>query len=130
MPARVGIDLIAVEQVRESIRRHDDRYLDRVYTDRELDDCRGDAGVDAERLAARFAAKEAAIKVLRPGGTGVPWCSIGVRSEPAGAVSLELDGAAAELAAAGRLSGFDVSLTHERGFAAAVVIAEVNAADE
>lgn len=56
MASRVGIDLIAVESVEESIRTHDDRYLNRVYTQRQLSDCRTDAGIDAERLAARCAA--------------------------------------------------------------------------
>ena len=124
MPSRVGIDLIEIESVEESIRLHENRYLDRVYTSRELSDCRNGDGIEAERLAARFAAKEATIKVLRPGrDQAIPWNSIGVRRSENGSVDLELTGEAAALAADAGLDDFSVSLTHEAGFAAAVVLA-------
>jgi holo-[acyl-carrier protein] synthase len=125
MPSRVGIDLIAVESVEESIRTHDERYLNRVYTQRELADCRTSAGIDAERLAARFAAKEATMKILRPGAVAVPWNSIGVRRDPGCAPELELTGSAATLAGDVGISDFAVSLTHDGGFAAAVVVARI-----
>ena len=127
MPVRVGIDLVSVGSVQESVRTHAGRYLQRVYTEREVSDCRtgdGDA-VDAQRLAARFAAKEAAIKVLRPRDEAVPWSSIEVRRDPGGWVDLELSGAAAALAHRAGLDGWAVSLTHEDGYASAVVVAEV-----
>ena len=125
MPSRVGIDLIAVESVEESIRAHDERYLNRVYTPRELADCRTGGGVDAERLAARFAAKEATMKVLRPGAVAVPWNTIGVRREPGCAPEIELSGSAATLARDVGIDDFLLSLTHDGGFAAAIVVAEV-----
>lgn len=126
MPSRVGIDLIAVECVEESIRTHEDRYLKRVYTPRELADCRTDSGIDAERLAARFAAKEATMKVLRPAATAaVPWNSIGVRRDAGGAPELELSGSAATLASDVGISDFAISLSHDGGFAAAIVVAEL-----
>lgn len=130
MASRVGIDLISVERVRESISAHEGRYLERVYTDRELTDCATEAGFDPERLAARFAAKEATMKVLRPGDEGVPWASIGVRTHPSGWVDLELSGRAATLAAEAELTNFAVSLTHDDGLAAAVVIASGGGEDE
>ncbi len=123
MPLRVGIDLVAVESVEESVRVHSSRYLQRVYTDREVGDCRTADGVDPERLAARFAAKEAALKVLRPRAGGIPWRAIEVRRHEAGWVELELSGAAAALAAEAGLDDFAVSLSHEGGFASAVVVA-------
>ena len=92
----------------------------------EIQDCTGAAGVDAERLAARFAAKEAALKVLRPGDVGVSLREIEVRRSPQGWVDLELSGPAAKIAAATGLSDFSVSVTHEGGFASAVVIASVD----
>ncbi len=125
MPLRVGIDLVSVEEVEESIRTHGPRYLERVYTDREVGDCTSPAGVDPERLAARFAAKEATMKVLRPDDEGIPWRSIEVRREPGGWVGLELTGRAAALADAARVADLAVSLTHESGFASAVVVAEL-----
>jgi holo-[acyl-carrier protein] synthase len=129
MPTRVGIDLVSVESVRDSVRTHDRRYLERVYTERELRDCRDGESFNHERLAARFAAKEATMKVLRPGNVGVPWNSIGVRRDPDGWVALELSGLAAELASASEVSDLAVSMTHEDGRAAAVVVAQVSHAD-
>jgi holo-[acyl-carrier protein] synthase len=125
MAVRVGIDLVSVQSVQDSLRAHPERYLTRVYTDREVTDCRTDGGVDAERLAARFAAKEATLKVLRPADGGVPWSAIEVRRAPDGWVHLELSGAAAELAEAAGVSDLALSLTHEGAYASAVVVAEL-----
>lgn len=116
----MGIDLVAVADVEESIARHGSRYLDRVYTSAEVDDCRHDGRVDPVRLAARFAAKEATVKVLQ---TEVPWPSIEVRRQPSGAVELALAGAAADVAGASGLRDFALSVTHEAGLASAVVVA-------
>ena len=124
MPSRVGIDLVAVDNVEESVRVHADRYLKRIYTPGELSDCRTADGVDPERLAARFAAKEATIKVLRPDREqAIPWNSIEVRRGESGGVDLELRGAAAEAASAAGIDELALSLTHEAGIAGAVVLA-------
>jgi holo-[acyl-carrier protein] synthase len=117
---RVGIDLASVDAVRASIARHGERYLERVYTAGELADCAG----DPERLAARFAAKEAAIKVLQPAdGEPVPWQTIAVRRAASGAVELELTGEAAALAARAGLREIALSISHEGPSACAVVVA-------
>ena len=92
MAVRVGIDLVSVDTVRESIREHGDRYLERIYTEAELRDCLGAEGTVPERLAARFAAKEATIKVLRPTDQPIPWRNIEVIRHPSGWVELELSG--------------------------------------
>jgi holo-[acyl-carrier protein] synthase len=126
---RVGIDLVSVETVAESIRDHGDSYLRRIYTEAELRDCAaagggGAEGVVPERLAARFAAKEAAIKVLRPTEQDtIPWRDIEVVRYPSGWVQLQLSAAAASLAAERGLRDFELSISHEAGFAAAVVVA-------
>jgi holo-[acyl-carrier protein] synthase len=126
VPLRVGIDLASVDSVAESVQEHGQHYLERVYTDAELRDCESEAGVLAERLAARFAAKEAAIKVLRPGAQDVlPWRSIEVLSTLSGAVALQLSGPAAALAAEAGIEDLQVSITHEGLHACAVVIAEI-----
>lgn len=117
---RVGTDLLSVADVEAAIGAHADRYLRRVYTEGELEDCQG----SAQRLAARFAAKEAAIKVLRPVARAVPWREIEVRRDPGGWVQLHLLGSAAALAREEGLDGWAVSLAHEREWVTAVVIAE------
>jgi holo-[acyl-carrier protein] synthase len=123
MPLRVGIDLASVELVRDSLATHAEHYVQRVYTQREVEDCTTPAGVDPERLAARFAAKEAALKVLRPGEVGVPLSAIEVVRDPDGPVSLQLSGPAAVLAAEAGITELALSVTHDAGVAAAVVIA-------
>ena len=117
---RVGIDLVDVDQVESAIAAHGDRYLRRVYTDREVADCGGFEAPSAERLAARFAAKEAAFKALRLGDV-LPFHDIEVVRSPDGAPELALHGRAAGVAAVLGAEDLSVSLTHERGLAAAVV---------
>ena len=74
------------------------------------------AGPDAERLAGRFAAKEATMKVLRPGADdAVPWTAIEVRRDPAGIGRGRAARPRGELACARGRLGLAVSLTHEDG---------------
>jgi holo-[acyl-carrier protein] synthase len=80
-------------------------------------------GVDPERLAARFAAKEATLKVLRPHEQGIPWNSIEVRRDPGGWVELALSGPAASLATDAGVTDLSLSISHEGQFATAVVVA-------
>jgi holo-[acyl-carrier protein] synthase len=124
MALRVGTDLVLIDTVRGSIETHAEHYLERVYTQREVEDCRGPQGLDAERLAARFAAKEATLKVLRPRDEGIPWNSIEVRRDPSGWVELELSGPAAALAADAGVTELSLSIAHEGDFATAVVVAD------
>ena len=72
MAVRVGIDLVAVEAVRDAVSEHGEHYLNRIYTEAEIRECRTSQSMIPERLAARFAAKEATIKVLRPSERGDP----------------------------------------------------------
>lgn len=123
VPVRVGIDLVTVDSVRDSLDAHGEHYLARVYTAGEREDCATPTGVDPERLAGRFAAKEATLKVLRPGEVGVPWYCIEVVRDAGGWVELELSGPAAAVAADGGVTDLALSITHEGGFASAVVIA-------
>jgi holo-[acyl-carrier protein] synthase len=126
MAVRVGIDLARPDDVEQALAAHGERYLERVFTAREVGDCTTEHGVDAQRLAARFAAKEAAMKVLRPDGDAVPWPDVEVVRAAGGWVELELHGAAAALAARAGIADLAVSLTHEDGLASAVVVAELS----
>jgi holo-[acyl-carrier protein] synthase len=124
MAIRVGIDLVAVDSIAATLRgEHREHYLQRVYTEREVEDCRGPSGrIEPDRLAARFAAKEATIKALPGAGEEVRLTMIEVRSEPSGQVRLELSGRAAALAEEAGITELAISLTHEAGFAAASVV--------
>jgi holo-[acyl-carrier protein] synthase len=119
---RVGIDLAQIDATARSLERFGRRYVERIFTAREAADCLAAPAQAAARLAARFAAKEAAIKVLRP-AHWLDWRSIEVIRRAPGFTELALSGEAAELAEAAGLDDFAVSLTHEGGYATAVVIA-------
>jgi holo-[acyl-carrier protein] synthase len=110
---RVGIDLVQVSRIEESIAQFGERFLRRIYTEGELAYANG----SSERLAARFAAKEAAIKALRLGGG--EWRQIEVENLPSGACELRLHGEAARAAGGAELA---LSISHEGGFATAVVV--------
>ncbi len=124
MAIGLGIDLVAVGAVAESLRgEHAEHYLERIYTPREVDDCRDGAGeIDPARLAARFAAKEATMKALGS-GEGMRLTDIELRREPSGQVRIELSGRPAELASEAGFERLAVSLTHEGEYAAAAVVA-------
>ena len=119
----VGIDLMPVDEVTVALARFGDRYLHRIFTVQELDCARGDPAVQASRLAACFAAKEATIKALAPDDYPPEWRSIEVRQAGGGHCTLHLSGRAAELARRSRITEFAVSLTQQGNLAAAVVIA-------
>jgi holo-[acyl-carrier protein] synthase len=137
---RVGIDLVGVAEVAESVGRLGRHYLYRVFTPHEracarvgADRSRGNrrppgaggndiAGYSMESLAARFAAKEAALKVLRPVAARPEWRSIEVRRVEGGWCELRLTGLAADLAAEAGITTLAVSVTHEPMMAAACVV--------
>ena len=120
---RSGVDLIAVSDVDNAITQFGRRYLDKLFTAHEIASCQGVAQAMAEGLAARFAAKEAAMKVLRPGDVPVDWRSIEVRRAPDGVCTLAFTGDAARLAEAAGILDISVALSHEADLATAVVVA-------
>lgn len=93
--------------------------MKRVYSDAELAACGG----DAERLAARFAGKEAVLKVLGTGIEGVGLGAVEVLNESGGRPTVSLSGGAAEVADRLSLSAFELSLSHEQDYALAIATA-------
>jgi holo-[acyl-carrier protein] synthase len=118
---RIGIDLVRVSAIAESLDRFGERFLRRVYTEAEVAYAMSAPMLTASRLAARFAAKEATRKALRLDGVG--WRDIEVVRQPDGACDIELHGAARALGDCGRLA---LSMSHEGDHATAVVIADRN----
>lgn len=124
---RVGIDAQSVAEVRQALEEFGDRYRRRLFTAAEIDACGGAGALPAraaEGLAARFAAKEATLKVLRVTETVPAWTEIEVVRESGGWTSLRLTGVAARLARESGLTRFEVSLTHTPDVAMAVVAAD------
>jgi holo-[acyl-carrier protein] synthase len=120
---RIGVDLTCVEDVRASVAAFGRRYTDRIYTRGELEESFGSSGAQAQSLAARFAAKEAVFKVLRCPAEPPAWTEVEVQRQPGGWCELRLSGRAELLAAEAGLDQWSLSMTHEAGMAAAVVVA-------
>jgi len=120
----IGLDLVAIERIARLVDQHGSRFVSKVYTAREEEACHRQ-NHSAEPWAARFAAKEAVMKALGTGWRqGVKFREIEVLPDPAGKPEIILHGRTAEVAAARGCTRAFVSLTHEAGLAAAVVVLE------
>ncbi len=113
----VGLDLVDVKRFAGALERHP-RLALRLFTDAE----RRDAHARPERLAARFAAKEAVLKTFGVGLGAAPWRSIEVTLSESGAPSVLLHAPADELARARGVTTLHLSMTHTSDLAAAIVI--------
>jgi holo-[acyl-carrier protein] synthase len=121
----LGTDLIETGRLQETIDRFGQRFLERIFTEGEISYCMRKKKNAAESFAARFAAKEAGAKALGTGiSHGVSWKEFEVRREPSGQPTLHLSGRAAELASAMGVRRIQLSLTHSREMALAVVVVE------
>lgn len=119
-----GVDILSVARVEEALARYGDRFLQRVFTDAEIAYCRG----RAPELAARFAAKEAVSKALGVGmrtlaRDGIGWHEAEVINGTSGKPDVHLHGRAAQLARDLGLTQLSLSITHEREYAVAFVVA-------
>lgn len=114
-----GVDLVEIERLESVIERFGDRFLNRIYTPRELEE----VGHNLSSLAGRFAAKEAVAKALGTGIGVVRWQEIEILRGPERQPVLKLDGAAAELANKLALKRWSLSLSHTRHYAIAMVVA-------
>jgi holo-[acyl-carrier protein] synthase len=119
-----GIDLCEVSRLRAAIERHGDRFLNRIYTSGEMAYVESKAN-RFERYAARFAAKEAAMKALGTGWRrGIRWVDFEVTNLPSGRPTLTLHGRAAEIASAMGVRSISLSLTHTADNGMAFVVFE------
>jgi holo-[acyl-carrier protein] synthase len=119
-----GIDIAEVPRIAESIKRFGDRFITRIFTDGEIRYCDSKAN-RTERYAARFAAKEAAMKALGTGWNhGVTWKDVEVGRQPGGRPTILFHGKAAEFAQKLEAKHVALSLTHTKEFAMAQVILE------
>lgn len=121
MIVAVGIDVCSIDRMRKALGRHGDRFFDRICSPREKQDMKGRDVATA--LAGRFAVKEALSKAL-DGARGVGWHEVEVRRTESGRPVLELSGKALARAHAFGANRWHVTITHDAGIAAAVVILE------
>jgi len=118
-----GTDIVSVARVTGLIETGGDRFLRRWFTDAEIDYCSAMAR-PALHFAARLAAKEAVVKALRaPSGGPVPWRSIEIGHDGAGAPTVRLAGTVLETARSTGIGPLQVSLSHCDEYAVAVAVA-------
>ena len=120
----LGLDIAEIDRIQAAIARHGEPILERLYTRREVAYCERHKN-KFERYAARFAAKEAAMKALGTGWRqGVRWRDIEVANAPGGKPALELAGVARELADRLGVKTISLSITHSGNLALAQVVFE------
>jgi holo-[acyl-carrier protein] synthase len=119
-----GVDITEVDRIEAAVKRFGDRFLKRVFTPAEAHYCMGKPNA-AERLAARFAAKEAGMKAIGTGlRGGVTWQDVEVLRMPGQRPVLAFHGKAAEFAARLGCKRTHLSLSHTADQAIAHVILE------
>ena len=122
----VGVDLVEVERIAQTVERFGQRFLERVFTQEELQEGRR----RITWLAGRFAAKEACAKALGTGvGAAVAWRDMQVLRQPSGKPTLRLTGDAATRAAVLGIAQVDLSISHTHQYAVAVVVALTTSAE-
>ncbi|HEY1955198.1 MAG TPA: holo-ACP synthase [Polyangiaceae bacterium] len=118
----MGIDVCSIDRMRKALERHGDRFFHRICSEQERADF-AQLADRAQMLAGRFAAKEAFAKAL-DGAPGVGWHEVVIRRGPTGRPQMTLVGLARTVALDAGALRWHLSITHDAGIAAAVVILE------
>ena len=122
MTQYTGIDIIEIDRIRRAVGRWGERFLQRIYTDKEITLYRK----KPPSLAARFACKEAVMKLLGTGRKGVGWREIETLSHPSGKPLVNLYGRAQHQANELGIKEIAVSLSHSKEYAIASVTSTAN----
>src|SRR5665213_277345 len=122
----VGVDVQPIDEVEASITQFGVRYTNRLFTEQELQSCGGSARSTANGLAARFAAKEAVMKILDSRGTYPSWKEIEVIRGEDSRPQVVLWGQAQLIARRQRIKQMSLSLSHAGGIATAAVVAQTS----
>lgn len=124
MIVAIGIDIIEVARVREVLLRTP-RFAERVFTEAERSYCDSRGAVAAQHYAARFAAKEAALKAFQTGWRGgISWQDVEIAAKDTGAPYLIFYGQVIELFKNSGAREAHLSLSHTSEHAVAQVILE------
>ncbi len=118
-----GIDLVDCPRIEEMVKRHGERFVNRVFTANEQAYAEKNKN-SIEKLAGRFAAKEAILKLIGTGWRGkIAWTDIEVINNPKGQPEITLRGEVEKLADKLRIKHISVSITHTANFAIASAVA-------
>jgi holo-[acyl-carrier protein] synthase len=114
----IGTDIIEIARIAQAIERWGERFLNRVYTEKEIARYRN----KVPSLAVRFAAKEAIMKALYSDDNAIGWQDMEVLSEKGGKPLISLFGRAKSRADALGIKDMEISLSHSRDYALAMVL--------
>jgi holo-[acyl-carrier protein] synthase len=118
-----GIDLVDFPRIEEMVARHDKRFLDKVFTAAEQAYAEANRN-GVEKLAGRFAAKEAVLKLVGTGWRGkIAWTDIEVVNTATGQPEVRLSGEVKKIADKLGITHISVSITHTANFAIASAVA-------
>ena len=119
-----GIDLVEIARIGRMLDEHAERFLERCYTPRERQYADASPRKRLERLAGRFAAKEAILKALGTGWRdGIAWTDMEILPDPLGRPVLNLAGQAASIAVKHGIGGWTLSISHTDSLVIASAIA-------
>ncbi len=118
-----GIDLVDFGRIKKMVKTHKSRFLNRVFTESEQEYA-GKNKNYFEKLAGRFAAKEAVLKLLGTGWRGkIKWTEIEVVNNPLGQPVVRLTGEVKKIANKMGIQQISISITHTANFAIASAVA-------
>lgn len=121
----LGLDIVEIERMRSVFEKWGDRIMDRLFTDRERESRRAEGAGAEAHLAARFAAKEAAMKALGVGwGPSATWHDFEIVNDDKGKPVLTMSGSAARTAGDLGVRRTHLSISHSLKSACAVVVME------
>jgi len=123
MNLKIGTDIVSVARIEKAYARFGIKFLERILTDTEKQYVLSRGKRLAESLAGRFAAKEACSKVLGSGWSNLDWKEVEVTRRVTGEPGIMLHGRAETLAQRRHLTRFELSISHERDFAIAFIVA-------
>lgn len=125
MIAGVGVDTVDIERVVRIVNKYGERFLSRVFTEREIEYALSAKVKIHERLAGRFAVKEAVMKALGTGKSGgILWKDVETLRGPRGEPRVKLHGKAREYAERAGIKTVHASITHDGKMAVGFVIME------
>jgi len=119
----IGTDIVECQRIANMIEKHQQLFLQRVYTPAEIEYCSRNKAA-TQHYAGRWAAKEAALKAIGTGwAKGIQWTDIETLNQPGGRPVLQLHGAAKEIASQQQIGTLLVSISHSQDYAVAFVTA-------
>ena len=123
----IGIDLIEIDRIKAELEKHEDKFCKMVFTVKEIEYCRRNKNlnIQAQCFAGRFAAKEAFFKAIGTGlRDGLGWKDVEVMKDKLGKPIIALKNKSLRLIKDEKISNIQLSISHSKHYATAVVVLE------